>query len=269
MEQTKEIGISIILGIVQGLTEFLPISSSGHLELGKHLFGFQADLLFTVLLHLGTLMAVFIAFRRKIGTMFAALWRLVTRKKKDGDRLLLRLWLMLVIGTAATIPIALLIGKLNFYVNAHPKLIGICFLLTAGVLILTVFFRSKRDLDQVHPLKALFIGAAQGVAVLSGVSRSGLTIATSLAAGIKREHAGEFAFLLSIPAILGALVLELKDASSLILEVSLPAVIVGIVAAFVTGLGAIFILLKLIKSGKLWAFSFYLVPVGILTLILA
>lgn len=264
----EQILISIVLGVIQGVTEFLPVSSDGHLELAKHLFGFEAGLLFTVLLHVGTLIAVLIVFRKKIFILLAALWRFVTRKQKDGDRLLMRLWLLLIIATAATVPVALLAGKANDYVNANPKLIGVCFLVTAAALILTAFLKGARDYDRIHPLKGLIIGAAQGLAVFSGVSRSGLTISSSMACGMKRENAGEYSFLLAIPAILGALVFELKDAPSLLVEVSLPALIAGILAAFGTGLLAIIILLKLIKTGKLWVFSLYLVPLGIVTMIL-
>jgi undecaprenyl-diphosphatase len=267
MDQLKTILESVLLGVVQGLTEFLPISSDGHIELAKHLLGFQADLFFTILLHLGTLAAVFIAFRGKIAALLAALFRIVGRKQKEGDALLGRLWLLLLVSTAATVPVAVVFGKLNDVVNANPKLIGVCFLVTALALVLTVFFKPRRGYDRLGFPSALVIGALQGTAVLSGVSRSALTVSAGLGAGLDRESAAEYSFLLAIPAIIGAFVFDLRDAAQTIAEVSLPGVVAGVAAAFGAGLLAIFLLLKIIKAGRLWLFALYLVPLGVLTIV--
>jgi undecaprenyl-diphosphatase len=269
MDQFKSIIDSVILGVIQGMTEFLPVSSSGHLELGKHLLGFEAPLLFTVLLHLGTLGAVFVAFRKKIGALLAALWRIVTRRRKEGDDALGRLWVLLLISTAATVPLVFVFSHLNDYVNAHPKLIGVCFLVTAVVLVLTIFFKAVPGRERPGIGGALAIGALQGVAVLSGVSRSGMTVSAGLAAGLDRERAAQYSFLLAIPAILGGFLWELKDAPRTLESVSVPGLAAGLVAAFLTGLAAIVLLVKLIKIGKLWLFAIYLVPLGVLTIIFA
>ncbi len=267
MDQLKTILESVVLGVVQGLTEFLPISSDGHLELAKHLLGFQANLFFTILLHLGTLAAVILFFKAKIGALFAALFRIIGRKRKEGDALLGRLWLLLLVSTAATVPVAIVFGKINDVVNANPKLIGVCFLVTALALVLTVFFKPWRGYDRLGFPSALVIGALQGTAVLSGVSRSALSISAGLGAGLDRESAAEYSFLLAIPAIVGAFVFDLRDAAQTISEVSIAGVAAGVAAAFATGMLAIFLLMKVVKAGRLWLFALYLVPLGVLTII--
>lgn len=269
MDQLLEILKAGLLGLVQGLTEFLPISSSGHLELGKLIFNFEADLFFTVLLHGGTLLAVFIAFRKQIWQLLKALGRLLTSRRQEGDEQWTRIWLMLFLGSLATIPPALLVHRLLDLFSSHPKVLGINFIITALILITAGFLKPQKDYMSFHPLKALGIGLAQGIAALPAISRSGLTIASSLALGLKREQAGEFSFLLAIPAILGSLLFELTDLPSLTLQISPLALITGIVAAFVSGFIAIVFLLKLIKSGSLWVFSLYLIPLGVIVLIWA
>ncbi len=269
MDQLRSIAEAALLGFIQGLTEFLPVSSSGHLELVKHLLGYEAPLLFTILLHMGTLAAVFVAFRKKIGALLAALWRIITRRRQEGDDALGRLWLMLLISTAATVPLVFVFSKINDYVNVHPKLIGVCFLVTAAVLVATLLFKAVSGRERPSVGHALAIGALQGVAVLSGVSRSGLTVSAGLAAGLDRAHAAEYSFLLAIPAILGGFLWELKDAPRTLETVSVTGLAAGLIAAFLTGLAAIFLLVKLIKTGKLWLFAVYLAPLGVLTIIFA
>jgi undecaprenyl-diphosphatase len=269
MDQLKAIAEAALLGLIQGLTEFLPVSSSGHLELAKHILGYEAPLLFTVLLHLGTLGAVFLAFRRKIGALLAALFRIIFRRKKEGDDELGRLWVLLLVSTAATVPLVIVFSMLNDYVNAHPKLIGVCFLITAAVLVATIFFKAVSGRDRPGIGGAVAIGALQGVAVLSGVSRSGMTVGAGLAAGLDRAKAAEYSFLLAIPAILGGFLWELKDAPRTLESVSVGGLIAGVVTAFLTGLAAILLLVKLIKIGKFWLFALYLAPLGVLTIIFA
>ncbi|MBN2351263.1 MAG: undecaprenyl-diphosphate phosphatase [Spirochaetales bacterium] len=267
MDQLKTIIDSIIIGVVQGLTEFLPISSSGHVELAKRLLDFDANRFFTVLLHMATLAAVIIVFRRKIVALFAALLRILGRRRREGDSVLGRLWLLLVVSTAVTVPVALVFGKMDEFVLAHPKLIGVCFLFTAAVLVASAFFKASRGYDRLSFPASIAIGAAQGVAVLSGVSRSGLTVSAGLAAGLERESAAEYSFLLAIPAILGAFLIDLKDAAGTVAQVSLPGLAAGFVAAFAAGLLAIILFVKLVKAGRLWLFAIYLVPAGVLTII--
>jgi len=269
MDQFLEIIKAGLLGLLQGLTEFLPISSSGHIELGKLLFNFEADLFFTVLLHAGTLLAVLLAFRHQIWQLLQALTRLVRGRRKEGDPVLARIWLLLLLGSIGTIPTALLMYKISDFFNDHPKALGINFIITALILIATSFVKSKKDYQSFQPIRALVIGLAQGVATLPAISRSGLTIASGLALGLKREEAGEFSFLLAIPAIGGALGFEFKDLPGLSLKLSPLSVITGFLAAFGSGLLAIIFLLKLIKSGRLWIFSLYLIPLGLAVIIWA
>jgi undecaprenyl-diphosphatase len=267
MEQLSTVARSILVGIVQGLTEFLPISSSGHIELAKRILGFEANLFFTVLLHVATLAAVVIAFHRRIGALFAALFRIIGRRQKEGDAVLGRLWLLLIVSTAVTVPVALVFGKVDEIVLAHPKLIGACFLFTAAVLVASAFFKASRGYDRLGFPAGAVIGAIQGVAVLTGVSRSGLTVSAGLASGLERGLAAEYSFLLAIPAILGAFLLDLKDAARTVAQVSWPGLAAAFAAAFGTGLLSIFLLMKLVKAGRLWLFAVYLVPVGVLTII--
>ena len=152
---------------------------------------------------------------------------------------------------------------------AEPKLIGIAFLVTGALLVFTAFFKERKNYGKMNLLDSIVIGAAQGVGVLPGISRSGATIGAALGMGLDRAAAAEYSFLLSIPAILGAFLFDLKDASSLGVEISVPALIAGMVTAFLTGLLAIYFLLKLIKSGKFYLFSFYLVPLGVAVLLFA
>ncbi len=261
---------SIILGIIQGLTEFLPVSSSGHLALADVILGIHlADsTLFNIFLHVATLCAVFIVFRKRIGAILISLWRFVTGKSGPEDRINQRLFAILAAATAATVVIALLLYKTVEYVTAAPRIISLLFIATGLILLSTLFFRGKTGYRELTFWQGLATGIAQGIGVFPGISRSGITISTALATGVERGHAGEFSFLLSIPAILGALVFEIKDAGSLIMDVPLHIIGLGFIAAFVVGIISLVVLLKLIQSGKLFVFSFYLIPLGIVTFFL-
>jgi undecaprenyl-diphosphatase len=261
---------SILLGIIQGITEFLPVSSSGHLAVASVIFGvrLEASVLYTVLLHVATLCAVVLVFRKRIGAIIVSLWRGVQRKAATEDKANLRLLLILILATAATVIIALVLYPVMKQVEATPKVISVLFVVTGIILLATCFFKEKTGYGKITYWQGLVTGVAQGIGVFPGISRSGITISTALAAGVERGFAGEVSFLLSIPAILGALVFELKDAGTLMVKVPLHIVGVGFLAAFVTGILSLVVLLKIIKSGKLFVFSFYLIPLGIVTFFL-
>jgi len=278
---------ALLLGLIQGIAEFLPISSSGHLELFKNILGLtEVPLLFDVILHVATLFAVVAVLWKRIEAIFLALWRFLfgkkvpnmkgltkTQKKKDEEsRQNLAFVLPIIIATAVTGLIGILIEKVlleNFPGLRGTKLVAVNMLITAAILGLTAIIKpGERGPARIGKGRAAFIGLAQGIGVFSGISRSGITISAGLFAGLNRETAGEFSFLLSIPAILGAFVLTIKDAGSMMATVSYSQLALAFVAALVSGIASLKILIKIIKSGKIYWFAPYLVLIGILGLLL-
>ncbi len=254
---------ALVLGAFQGIAEFLPISSSGHLLVFKRLIGLDdVPLLFDVTLHVATLLSVVVVFRARLAEIFAAIRRWLVRKPASDDGAILSIVLPGFVATCATAVIGLGISK--FLPEFGPLATSVCFIVTAGILVATNFFRGSRDYAKLGPAGGLLVGIAQGVGVLPGISRSGITIAGGLAAGLDRDRAGEFAFLLSIPAILGALLLDLKDLDTLAGAVGFGQLAIASLAAFVVGIVALSLLIPLVKKGKLAWFALYLVPAGIL-----
>lgn len=257
---------SVLLGIVQGVTEFLPVSSSGHLVVMKNVFGVtEVPILFDVLLHVATLAVVIVVFRRRIGAVLASCLRWIARRHGETDAENLRLAWVILLATVFTGAIGLGLGSLE--VGRFPKVVGGLFLVTALILVAIRTARGDTSYGGIGVKHAIIAGVAQGFGVLPGISRSGITISAALFTGVKRENAGEFSFLLSIPAILGALLVTLRDAGELAAAVSLPALAAGIVAAIVSGWAALVLLLWLIRSARLYLFAFYLVPLGVLSLL--
>ena len=265
---------ALLLGLVQGVSEFLPISSSGHLAvLSAFLDVEDTPILFDIFLHIATLLAVIIVFRKKVARLFASFLRFLkgmAGKSKwaarfaalDGDTQAdMRLILALVVATAATGAVGLLIEDVAE--SLPPAIVSLLFVATGVLLIFSGRARQGGATETVSARQALVVGLAQGVGVLPGLSRSGVTISAALFAGVRRSSAGEFSFLLSIPAILAAFLLELKDAEALAGSVSAPALAAGMVAAFVSGLVSMKLLLRLINGGKLGWFACYLIPAGI------
>ena len=261
---------SIILGAVQGLTEFLPVSSSGHLAIFKQLLipQQQIPVLFDILLHIATLIAVLLVFHKRILKIIISLGKLIGKKTDDEDRANLRLLITILIATAATVIIALALEKIEGMVENNTKIISLLFIITGIILIVAHFFRADKTYHTLNPLQGIITGIAQGLGIFPGISRSGITISAALACGIKRDKAGEFSFLISIPAIIGALIIKIKDAPQLLEEVALPLVSVGAVTAFIVGFFALLLLLRIIKKGRLYLFSFYLIPLGIISFFL-
>lgn len=280
---------SIFLGILQGIAEFLPISSSGHLAVAQRLFALDdVPLLFDIFLHLATLGAVVLFFHKTIIRLFCVLGRWLTRKSREEDKSDLSMIVALLLGTFITGIIGIFFS--DIVPTISEKIICGGFIVTALILILSDFVDSKNQKKRealgtqndekvvatdgsvagaqtVKPWQGLLIGFAQGLGVLPGISRSGSTIAGALLCGVDRKIAGEFSFLLSIPAILGAFILELKDFGSMSSSIGVGAVIAGCVAAFLSGLFALSVLMKIIKKGHLQWFALYLIPVGILGII--
>ena len=264
-----------VLGIVQGLTEFLPVSSSGHLVFAQHLLGFDGPLLaFDVVLHVGTLLAVFVYFREDVGNMirqcFLFLFHLPGSKNAG---ILLREYPYTVISgwvILATLPTAL-IGFI--FHDAFEVMfgslsgVGIGWLVFGIVLILSRKIQNgSRTLSQMNLWDALLIGTLQGVAIIPSISRSGATIIAGMLAGIQKNEAARFSFLLSIPAIFGAALLELKGGIGLA-QTSGAVVASGLIASAVVGYLSIAFLLRLIQRGNFFLFGFYCLIAGAVTLI--
>ena len=275
---------SICLGILQGITEFLPVSSSGHLAVAQKLFGLdEVPLIFDVCLHVATLAAVVLFFRKTIISLLAVFVRMVTRKPLEGDKPKQITILAVIVATVITGVLGVVSS--HFIEDAPIRLVCAGFIVTGILLVLaTVLDKSgkteagassaeeaaaaEQTKGAVSVKQGIICGIAQGLGTLPGISRSGSTISAAILSGVDRKTAGEFSFILSIPAILGAFILEVKDLGEMTSVVSVPCLAVGCLAAFIAGLGALFVLMKLIKSGRLGFFAIYLIPLGIAGLFL-
>lgn len=243
---------AIILAIVQGVTEFLPISSSGHLVIMQKLFNFsQPPVLFDIFVHVGTLGAIIIYFKKEL--------KIIIRKNK--------ILLMVVIGTLPAAVIGFFLQNYIVQIFNSLRMVGISLLITAGLLFSSKFIKEpSRDFKYLNWKDALFVGFFQALAILPGVSRSGSTIVSGLWRGLKRENAFIFSFSLAIPAILGALVLQvpaLFDSPYFYLNQS----ILGMIVAGIVGYFTLRILEKTLKSTKFHWFSVYCLILGLIVLI--
>jgi undecaprenyl-diphosphatase len=256
---------ALILGVVQGLTEFLPISSDGHLALTYKLFGQSPDLAFEVFLHLATLIAMIVYFRSDI----ADLLRSLGPEGKGSDER--RLVVLIVVATAVTGALGLALKKVVEIANESLLLIGVGFLVTSAAMVVAELLARRVESREPKDLgygRTAAIAVAQASAVLPGVSRSGLTISAGMLSGLTRESAARFSFILGIPVI--ALANVLLDAKDLITGAasvqSIGVAAVGFVAAGLTGYAAIWGLLRFVKSRPLYVFSVYTCLVGATTI---
>lgn len=249
---------AVILGLIQGLTEFLPVSSSGHLVLAQNIFGItEGALTFDILVHFGTIFAVFIVFWRDI----------VSLLKNPFQKLS---WLIII----GSIPTAIIGFKFKDYFEAFyesPLIVGIALLVTGLLLWLAESVKSGlKNFDKMSWFNAFVIGIAQGLAITPGISRSGSTIASGLLLGLSKETAARFSFLMSIPVILGANLLEVKDLLEVgIQETNIFALILGPLTAAISGFFAIKFLLKILEGGSLKVFSYYVWVIGLITITLS
>jgi undecaprenyl-diphosphatase len=259
---------SIGLGALQGITEFLPVSSSGHLLVARHFMGLgDIPLLFDVLMHVPTLLAVAIVFRRRLARLLLSFWRWLQGQRDAEVHEHMRLLTAIIVATLVTGVIGLSLARVLGEDWLPPRVVGAFFIVTAAILVVSRTFRGSRLYPEIGMREGLITGIGQGIGVLPGISRSGITIASALAAGLAREQAGEYAFLVSVPSIVGALALKLPDAGRL--AVSVPVLAAGLCASFVFGVLALRLLLTLVRSGRLHLFAFYLVPLGVAVLALA
>ena len=244
---------AIILGIVQGLAEFLPISSSGHLAVGQYLFGIdEGNLAFIIVVHVGTLIPVVIVYRK-------AIWELIKKPFQ-------KMTYLLVIATAPAAIVAIFFEDAIEAALVSVSFIALGFIVTGIVLIGTDALRKAgKKSDEITYPDAVLIGIAQAVAVFPGISRSGSTIAASLARGINREDAAKFIFLMSIPAILGALLIQIIHIArgNLLLEdLDFMVLGAGFLASALSGYLAINFMLAAIKKAKLSYFAYYVLALA-------
>ncbi|MCK5822765.1 MAG: undecaprenyl-diphosphate phosphatase [Bacteroidales bacterium] len=255
---------ALILGLVQGLTEFLPVSSSGHLEIGKALFGIHSEqsFVFTVLVHGATVLSTIVVFRKEIAKLFCGLFKIEWNQETQ--------FITKII--VSMIPVAIVglffkdfVGSLF---QSNVAFVGIMLVITATILTLSFYAKSKNK--EISFLDSFIIGIAQAVAVLPGISRSGSTIATGLLLGNKKEKIAEFSFLMVIIPILGENFLDLikGDFVSNTSVGTLPLV-VGFIAAFISGLFACKWMVEIVKKGKLIYFAIYCLIIGLLAIFLA
>jgi undecaprenyl-diphosphatase len=257
---------AIILGIIQGLTEFLPVSSSGHLELAKALMGNEQlpeeSLLFTVVVHFATAMSTVVVFRKDIAEIFRGLFQF-----KNNDALQFSLKIIVSMLPAAFVGLVFN-DEIEALFSGQVLLVGA--MLTITALLLLFADRATRSEKSVSYSNALVIGVAQAIAILPGISRSGATIATSVLLGIDRAKAARFSFLMVVPLIFGKIAKDLLDGGeSLALNGQASVYLVGFVAAFFTGLFACNLMISLVKRSQLRYFAWYCFVAGGLAIVLA
>ena len=278
----------MILGFLQGVTEFLPISSSGHLVVYQWLFGpggpGETQLLFDVMVHLGTLIAVLIVFRSDIALLVSGAWRAATGHANE-DRGALRLLILLAVGTVPAAVFGLGWKDELERLFSAPAYVGCAFLVTGTILWLSRFSgqqgqpgstsrpdgstqagQTGRDLHRTTWLDALLIGLGQALALIPGISRSGTTISIALLLGLDRRLAARYSFLLAVPAILGAVAVQAGDSGGIPSD-QWTAVAVGTLTAAVSGYIALKLLLRIVVAGNLSRFSYYCWGIGLLTLV--
>lgn len=255
---------AILLGIVQGLTEFLPVSSSGHIELAKALFGVdpgEENLLFTVVVHFATAMSTVVVFRKDVAEIFRGLFRF-----QNNEELHFSLKILLSMVPAAFVGLVFE-EQINTLFNGQTVLVGAMLIITALLLLLAD--KAKNTDKPVNYTNALVIGIAQAIAILPGISRSGATISTSVLLGVDRSRAARFSFLMVVPLIFGKVAKDLIDGgSSLVVGGNAGIYIASFVAAFVTGLLACKLMIALVRKAQLKVFALYCFAVGVLALAL-
>lgn len=270
---------AIFLGLIQGIAEFLPISSSGHLSILQNLFNMQTaeegHMFFDVLLHLGTLISVCIVYWADIRDMVVEFFRMISARGKTGaaaaENIPVRRQILMIIIT--TLPLVL-IPPINDYIEQlyyHTVFIGIALILTGGILYVSDrIIAGHKKAGSITVKDALLIGLCQAVTTIPGLSRSGTTIAAGLVFGLDREYAVKYSFLISLPAILGANILSIGKAIKAGVDVSLlPAYFIGMVVAAAAGVLAIKLVNKLVKKGSFGKFSYYCWGAGALAIILS
>ena len=257
---------AIILGIVQGLTEFLPVSSSGHIELGKAILNINTadNLLFSIVVHGATALSTIIVFRKVIADIFKGLLEF---KYNESFSYALKIVIsMIPVGIIGV----LFEDKIEALFTGNVFFVG-CMLIFTGLL-LTLTYYTKNTTKDITFGKAIIIGLAQAVAITPGISRSGSTISTGLLLGIDKEKVTQFSFIMVLLPIIGAMMLKVKDyfeTPTITNGISSSVLIIGFLAAFISGLFACTWMIKIVKRGKLIYFAYYCFIIGIISIIVS
>ncbi len=251
---------SIILGIIQGLTEFLPVSSSGHLEIAKAIIGDDSvpseSMLMTVVLHAATALSTVVVYRKDIGQLIKGLFQF-----KVNEEFLFAIKIVISMVPAAIVGLVFE-EEIEYFFSKNILLVGFMLIITG--LLLYLADKAKRTDKQVSNVNALIIGISQAIAILPGISRSGATISTSVLLGIDRERAARFSFLMVVPLILGKMSKDLLSGDLSESSIEVAPLAAGFVAAFVAGLLACTWMIAIVKRSRLKYFSWYCFAVGIL-----
>lgn len=259
----EEILRAIILGIIQGLTEFLPVSSSGHLELGKFILGDESlaeqSMLMTVFLHAATALSTIVVFRKEIAEIFQGLFQFKWNEEAQFS-------VKIILSMIPAALVGILFEKEIEQLFARNILLVGMMLIVTGLLLLLAD-RAKNTVKKTSYWDAIIIGISQAIAILPGISRSGATISTSVLLGIDRARAAKFSFLMVVPLILGKMAKDIMDGAFAQSTESLLPLIAGFIAAFITGLFACVWMIKLVKNSKLIYFSIYCFIVAVIAII--
>lgn len=254
---------ALILGLIQGLTEFLPVSSSAHLEIGKALFHIKGEenLYFSVMVHGATVLSTIVVFRKDILKLLQGVFKF---KYNEETQYILKI-------AVSMIPV-LIVGLLfkdvikSLFAGDNLVFVGTMLLVTAALLAFTYLFKPKKQ-REINYLDALIIGIAQAVAVVPGISRSGATIATGLMNGNKKSEIAKFSFLMVLIPILGENFLEIVGGEQVASNISATSLVIGFAAAFISGLLACKVMINIVKKGKLIWFAVYCVIAGVISIL--
>ena len=268
---------ALLQGVLQGLTEFLPVSSSGHLSLFQHFFGISGEsaLFFTVMLHLGTLAAVVAAYYKTLWLMIKEFFGMIgdiftgkfSYKQANEER---KMVIMMII---ALLPLLVLYLAKDFFSSlaedSDIMVEGVCFLFTGSLLFIAdKSIKGKKTVVDMKMRDGLTIGAFQGIAMLPGVSRSGSTVSAGLLCGLSREKAVEFSFILGVPTILAASAVEFREAYQAGIEIELIPIVIGVVTSAVVGFFAIKLISWLVKTNKFGIFAYYALVLGTVVIVI-
>ncbi|HEO64794.1 MAG TPA: undecaprenyl-diphosphate phosphatase [Spirochaetes bacterium] len=272
----KDLFDVIILSLVQGATEFLPVSSSGHLVLFEQIFKFQPEgldeHLINVVLHFGTMMATILVFKEELMDILKAIFskRILKIKSLKSIQEDNSLWLVLIIliGTIPTGLIGLFFRDQFKELEGSILAVSLALIITGLILFSIRFIKppSKEDYKDITLWDSLIIGTVQGLAITPGISRSGITISAGLWRNIRRDKIGHYSFLLSLPAIFGATLLELGHVN--LSQLKILPLLIGFIVSFITGYIALKWLLKFVNQGKLQYFSYYCWAIGLVSLVI-
>lgn len=259
---------SILLGVIQGATEFLPISSSGHLVIIPAFLKIESpNLSLAMFLHFGTLIAVLIYFRKDVANLIKSFFSIFKKERSLIEKKYLKLLILIIIAIIPAVVFGVLFSDRIDQSFSKPKLVSILFIIN-GFLLLSAHFYSKKgetSLENAKIKNAIFVGFFQVFSLLPGISRSGSTISGGIFSKLKKEDAAKFSFLLSIPTIFGAFIFELRNIFKFETQnISILHAVIGTIVSFLCGVFAIRFFLNLVKKGKLYYFSIYCLILGLI-----